>query len=328
MATRFGVGLLVLFVLLGGEAWAASPEVSTPPLVSGRKANDADVTVGDVLARTILLRENVELLRSYMGLPKAPTPLVRATGASIGEAYFGGLSLRYRSSQLSFELLRSERPWRRPPLPRADVAPVDLLAMVDASLRDILRVKAHLGITTEVEERRQPDDASTNELYVNLFGADGEIEHLVLRKATPGNTFFMLTEVVRRAMELHLAKTKKVMPREPPLEPGKTPADVFKRLMECFLLIDQIAQTVKLPVLTLAPLTEDDRQPTVMDVMALTLVIVAELDRLSQVMELPRPPVQPYAPLRKFPSHVYQRVELLKKILDDVVAAVGPAKKP
>ncbi len=85
---------------------------------------------------------------------------------------------------------------------------------------------------------------------------------------------------------------------------------------------------MKLPVLTIAPVTEADREPTVMDVMALTVVIVAELDRLSQVMELPRPPVQPYAPLRKFPSHVYQRVELLKKILDDVAVAVAPAKKP
>lgn len=324
-----------MIVFAGGAVGASEataqtpPGVVSPPMVSGRSIDDSEgVTSGDVLARLILLRDNLDLIRIYMGLAPAPKPLIRAQNVSLGEVYFGGLSVGVRVDQLAFEQLRSEKPWGRPPLPERRVVPLDVFRFIDRALVKVMRVKAALGIKEAPRERMQPDSTTPTELFNVLLEAAGEVNGLLEEKMQASNAYLIATVLVYQAMQIHLAKTKRMMPAEPDLEPNKTPADAFAETMSCFALITKIAERVQLPVLTLERVVEVDRKASLNDLSDLGILMVAEQDRLIRHMGMTREPPAALAPTKKFPSHVLRRTRLLKLILTDIAARVkGRAAK-
>ena len=325
--------LIAGLVCLAGSTFTAAAQTTsrlpTPPLASGRSLDDpAGITAADVLARTSLLREHLELIRRFMGRPRAARPLVRAENATIDEAYFNAISIRYRSSQFAFELLRTELEWRPPPLPTRKVLPSDVFLLVDATLAVILRIRAKLGIEEVPTEKVLPESTTATDLFNALLETAGTVDGLLDMQAQATNGYIINTVLIHQAMQIHLAQTKKMMPEEPAFEPNRTPEDAFRQLMKCFTLIRRIADSMDLPVASLERDSTAGREATNNDVTDLGIIAIAELDRMIRALDMTREDPVSYAPDRKYPSHVLQRSHLLTRILQDIAEARGVDASP
>ncbi len=308
-------------LLVPGVSRAEVPSaVQTPPLASGRSlSTPSQITTGDVLARALLLRENVDLIRRHMGRPKPNKPLIHGEGASMAEVYFNALSVRVRVSALSFELLRTPQ-LKRPPIPKADVTPADVLRQLDRALAQILSAKSKLGIAVEPARAPQSDDVAPTVLFNVLLALAGEINNLLETGANSRDAYTITTKLIHDTMSIHLSQTRRPMPNEPAWIPNQTPQDVFEEMMACFDLLTELLRAHSLSVVKLKGGTEADRLATVNDLIDVGIMMVAELDRLLRVLDLPRKQVQRLAPGRKYPSDVLPRTKLLRAILEDVLA--------
>ncbi len=316
----FALSLLTALFLTPQLSWAQnSPRVATPELASGRiKENSQEITTGDVLARTLLLKENLLLIHRYMGLPTYPMPLIEARSATMDAAFFNGLSIQVRIGQLAFEQLRSERPWRTAPLPERKVVSADIFNLLDASLLTVLKVKVSLGIKQQPKERVQPDTTSTTELFNEMLKVAGLVNELLERKMTGANAYVLATILVHQSMHIHVSFAKKMMPKEPDYVANKTADDLFEELMSCFALVHEIGTRMELPTLDLQRAASEKRKANINDVTDLEIVMIAELDRMIRALGLQRGDPAPLAPIRKYPSQALQRAKLFKEILQDL----------
>ena len=301
---------------------AGGTAVATPPLASGRSfADPLAITTGDVMARALLLQENLRLIRQYMGLPEAPKPLIRGRGASLSEVFFSCIGVRVRVRQLAFEHLRVEGTNRRPQLPTGEVRPAVVFRLLDDSLAKVLKVKRAMGITAEPPERAEPDDTTATQLFNSILEVAAEVDNLLDPSTRSSNAYVVATVLVHQAMQIHLTQTKRMMPDEPAFEPNKVPDDVYIELMSCFELVAKIAAQVGLPVVEIERLSSVKRAVHPNDVISLAVLMIAELDRMILLLGQKRRVFPEMAPRRKYPSHVLPRVKLLRSILADIEKA-------
>lgn len=321
------IAAVVAFVPSVAVAQTVPGPIATPPLASGRSLSAPEqITAGDALARALLLAENLELIRRFMGRPPAPKPLIRAQDPTVAEVYFAALGVKVRIDQLSFELMRTTRPGR-PEFPTKEVTVAEVLAKIDESLQVALRVKRSIGITMEPPETAQSDDSSLGDLYNLLLSNAASINGLVDARARSSDSFSVTTVLVHQAMALHLQSTTTMMPDEPSVVPNKTPEDVFQELMASFALISRLLRAEGMPMLAITRDAEGGRAATNSDIIDLGVLMVAELDRLLRAQGQ-RGQLPPVAYLRrKYPSDVVARVKLLQAILEDIVAAKAAGGK-
>jgi hypothetical protein len=311
---------LVLFLADAGRA--AAQAAPTPPPVSGRRLSDpTSILPADVLARVELLRANVELLRIFMGKPAAPAPLLRVEGAQPREVYSQALTLQLRANRLSFEQVRVVR---SESVRLEQVArPADVFAVVDAALASILLVKQELGIDTVVAEQMRPESTTPSEVFNATVAAGSAIDHLMDQQTSPSQVFQLVTGAVYSAATLHaIIPNGPTLPDEPAFEANKSPFDVFQRMLRCYVLIRELADTAA-GMDTLRFEVDPDQMTAVApdDVEDLAALILEQLDAVHRAFPAASSQNRAYYPGRRFPAHVYQRAGLLEQILDDLAVA-------
>ncbi len=315
---RFGshlkTALLTLAILGPGSAQAQLPPVSGHSL-----AKPAQITAADVLARLLLVRDNLELIRKFMGRHPAPAPLLRANNVSKMEVFFSALNVGRRVSRLAFEQLRVELVRGPPKLPEGEVSYFQLFNAVEGTRGLVLKVKESLGITEAVAEKVQPAATTNAELFNAMLETGALLNRLLERQTQASDTYLVLTVTIHQTMQLHLAQTRRMMPKEPKFVPNKMPEDVFKKLRSCFALLRKIAESQNLPMLSFEP--RQTRAVVPDDMFDLVVVLIAELDRLTTKAGMKRKEMPPYVPDKKFPAHVYQRARLLEQLLENLVSA-------
>jgi len=317
--------LVLLFGVLADATLAADiRDVSTPPPVSGRRLSDPDsILPADVLARVQLLRDNLDLVRQFMGRPPSPAPLLRVESAQPREVFSQALNLESRANRLAFEQLRIVR---ASSVPRDETRPVDVFSVVDSALEAVLLVKAELGIDDAVAEERQPEATLPSEVFNAAVAAGTEINNVLQQRTSPSDVFQLVTEAVHNAAALHAAVRRgPSLPLEPDFIPNKMPSDVYARLVECFGLVAQLADKSGVETLNFALVEGEKRVVTPNDVFGLAALLVEELDYLHSQTPGVNPAPRAYYPGLRFPAHVFQRAGLLKEILEDLVASGRPS---
>lgn len=114
-----------------------------------------------------------------------------------------------------------------------------------------------------------------------------------------------------------------LIPEEPVFDPGKTPGDVYRRLLGCFEKLREIAAASGEEMLELEVDVAliDVAEPS--DVYDVASLIVAELAHLHAQLPGGEPPREIYYVGRKFPADVYQRVGILEQQLVQLDKYVG-----
>ena len=123
--------------------------------ISGRPVSLSGIIPADVLARTELLRNELEEIRVEMGKPKDEWVGGIASQASPHEVYFQALNLFLKANRLSLEMAGSMG--IQPEIRGASaIQPFHIWMMVNEAYKRILVVKQELGISDSNSE--QPKD--------------------------------------------------------------------------------------------------------------------------------------------------------------------------
>jgi len=309
--------ILTLTIALATVCWPAAAQKLgvIPPPVSGRAATRAALLPADVLARALLLADELEAVRFEMGKPKNTQRPIGVEGAAPREVYFQALTAWRKSNRLCFELTRTQVD--EPAHQAADkVRPADVWAMVNHALKRIYRVKRELGIETVAREQIRPKSITPTDVFRAIVQVNRQLNNLLLRPFAPADVFQQVTQAINIAARLlsRFPNVKRI-PEAPKYEHGKRPANVYGRLMACQTMLGKTADASGLSMLTL---TEEDERRTSHkpgDVYDLATLLVSELSYLHAKLGDTRAPPKSYYPGRKFPSHVYQRAGILMKQL-------------
>jgi len=105
------------------------------------------------------------------------------------------------------------------------------------------------------------------------------------------------------------------IPDAPPLLVGQQPRDVYRRIIDCYFIIRNIAERLGLDILEFDTDRSRSDDPTPSDVYDIASLLVSELAYIYAQLDGSRPPRDVYYPGRKFPSDVYQRAGILEKQL-------------
>lgn len=308
-------------------AAAAATEIVTPPPISGRNPQDSSAILpADVLARVELIKGNLELIRLYIGKAEPVQPVLRVSSARPREAYSQALNLQLRANRLAFEQARIVRPESQ--ARDRDVMAYDVYGVVDSVLESVLLVKRELGIDGPVVEVPQPEDSTPADVFNAIVEAGSAINRLLIQSTGPSDTFQAVTAAVNIAAALHVAlPNTPTLPEEPGFEPNKNHYDVFRQMQDCYTLIQALAQQKGIETLQF---DVSDQQAMVIrqnDTSDLASLLVEELSSIHARSDA-RPAAAAYYPGKKFVAHIYQRVGLLKLILQDLVAASNNAREP
>ncbi len=297
-------------------AYALGRETLQP--ASGHHISPNGITSADVLARATLLRDELEAVRFEMGKPRDSRRLADAAKAAPHEVYFQAITLYLKADRLALELTGSTgiQPEGISPL---HVRPYHVWKMVNAAYERMLTVKQELGIKQSSVERQQDPATSSTEVGYAIVRANRQINRMLERRFTPSDAFQQVTVAIGYTTILFgQFPGTHAMPKAPPLERGKDPADVFLRLAASFQRLESIARHSGLEVLHLDSKAAAQVEVLPSDVYDIATLLVSDLAYLhAHLKTASQPPLVPY-PGRKFPSHVYQETAVLQARLEDL----------
>ena len=310
----FGVGWFFTMTL-GVVSASNGGEPNEPGPVSGHPLSLEGITPGDVLARVQLLRETLELIRFEMGKPKASQSDSLATNVYPHEAYFQALTLFLKSDRLALELTGSTG-IPAEPISLSTVAPLHIWKMVNAAYHRILTIKEELALKDIVLERLSDSSTGLTETGRAIVETNRQLNLLLERRFSPSDVsqqVLLASQYTKRLLARFPGST--IVTETSPLERGKQPADVFLRLVECYAVLEKIANHSSVPVLHLdlpaAQKVGRSRQLEPSDVYDMATLLVSDLAYLhAQLKNNTAPKPIPY-PGRAFPSHVYQQATVL-----------------
>jgi hypothetical protein len=280
-------------------------------------ADRQDIAPPDVYVDTLLVRDELELIRLEMGRPQDTRREIGVANAAPREVFFQALTLFHKTNRLSFELTRD-----RAELPENPIGAIRLAHVRDvleAVLERLRRVKGVVGSFEQSQKRARDPDKTYSDVFRSIVQANRQVNLLLNEPYAPSDTFQQVTLAVGYAAQLRTQFAGTRMPEAPAFERRKRPADVYYRLIECFARVRAVMQHSGLNALTL------DRHPetvTSSDVYDIASLIVSELSFLHSHLDGVLAPPDAYYAGRKFPSEVYQRTGLLEALLIDLQAWV------
>ena len=263
----------------------------------------------------------LEALRLEMGRAMVGSLDVNASNAGPRDTYYAALTFADKVDELVFDQLRELSPKRETLQRKVEVG--DVAIVLQSAVARLRQVKRHLGITSE--SSRTPDAGvfSLTDVFDALVHANRQINELLDRRWSPAQVFQRVTLAVSYSAELlQRWPGVRALPPTPAFERQKQPADVYMRLLQCFVLTRAVLQraglsSVDLRVGELRP--ESVRPSDVYDIASLIVSQLATLHRTTTDAALKHPA---YPPGRRLPSHVYQRTGILEAQLTALVAQV------
>lgn len=290
--------------------------LAAPSLILAQEA----VAPTDVYMAVKKLSGDIERLRVHMGAPAAKRLQISVENAAPHDVYFQARNLYLKLDQLAFEHLRLlEEP---PPLAEGVKQPADVLAVVRRSDHLAQQLLNEYGLpSAEAREALSAIDRTPSEVFGEIQALGRQLNLMLDRPQGPSETLMALTQAVGYAANLLGAFPRQAkIPVEPPLAPGKTPADVFEAMLGCLDRLATIYHHLGFSSVQLSADVSDPLELLPSDAADLAALIVARLDYLQEQLPNIEEPLPPVYPGRAFPSHVYRRVGLLRTQLDDLVS--------
>jgi len=296
-----------LFFSLPMTSFGMTNAIETPSPISGHKVSVQSITPADVFARVQLVRKELDDIRFEMGKPKSREVGLLVEEAAPHEVFFQAKTLDQKVARLAKELTEQAEPLGEKDRP-GDIRPFHVWKVVDTSLRRILSLKQQLGLTLTNSEALPDPETTPTQVFFVIGLANKQLNLLLLHQFSPKD----VAEQVSLGMEYtrHLLRKFPTAPAPaslPSLERGRIPWDSYSRLVDCFMVLGDIARASNIKMLNLATqnLDRPDIQPN--DVYDLATLIISELAYLHAHLPNPLPPkqVELHGPI--LPSHIYQQ---------------------
>lgn len=298
----------------GTEHWASSVEKTK-------------VMPADVLLEVQALNRELELLRRYMGAPKANLLDIRVYNAAPYDVYYQARTLFQKANRLSFEIVRQQE--RAPAVPREVPVPADVLDLVKGARRAVQKVTTDLDIPkTDADSVREETRTPTDVLKA-IQATNRQMNQLLERRFAPSDVYEQVTLAIGyAARQLSRYPEATRIPDKPPFEKEKNPSDVYFRLLDCLESISRIYKTADLEMVEIDSSHVDNSNITPSDVFDVASMVVARLDYLHRSFGLDKMPRETFYPGRKYPADVYQQAGILQAQLDQLKGLIRSKRVP
>lgn len=303
--------LFGLCLSLPMTSFGMTDAIETPPPVSGHELSIRSITPADVFARVQLVRKELDDIRFEMGKPKSRDVGLLVEEATPHEVFFQAKTFDRKVARLARELTEQAELLGEKERP-SDIRPFHVWNVVDTSLRRILSLKQQLGLTLTNSEALPDPETTPTQVFFVIGLANKQLNLLLLHQFSPKD----VAEQISLGMEYttHLLRKFPTAPAPTPLpslERGRIPWDNYSRLIDCYMVLGDIARASNIKMLNLSTqnLDRPDIQPN--DVYDLATLIVSELSYLHTRLPTTLPPkqVRLHGPI--LPSHVYQQAGAL-----------------
>ena len=204
----------------------------------------------------------------------------------------------------------------RKPAPKellGTIQPADVLSVVDFVIARLEKLKTLLAITEQSELPARDTTKTPTDVFLAIVQANRQLNLLVEKRFTPGDVFQQVTLGISYCSNLlAVFPDAKRLPDAPQFERRKTPSEVYRRLIDCYARIRDIAAKSNVKMLDLEISDREIQSAAPSEVYDVVSVIVSELAHLHSLHGSLRPPRRVFAPGPLFPSHVYQRAGILE----------------
>ncbi len=324
-AMRIGVVLPISVAALVATTIPASGQTrpTGPDPVSGRSITLEQIIPADVLARVELLRDEIELIRFEMGLPRARSAELNVTAVTPREVMFQAFTLYLKAKQLLFEVTGEQEPNGLLHQP-GEVRPLHVWRVVGLAFTRTRLVKRELGIDTQAVEKLQDSTKTPTDVFLAILAANRQFDLLLKQRLSTSDVFHQVRQASHYAARLlGQFPGATVMPPTPAFERGKRPVDVYNRLVECYALLHGIAersgiQTLTLRVSKLNAAIDDPAQVAPSEVYNIAVLLVSELAHLHRALNYFDVPTPALELGFKIPAAVYQQSGVLLAQLADL----------
>ena len=272
-----------------------------------------EITPAHVYQAVKQVAQDVELIREVMGRPRLTAQPWIVNEAQPRHVYYQMQTLFRKVARLDRQLTGGETELPEPPT--GEIEPRHVFAVVLAARTSIDRIRAELDLAYRaelpgLEPDRQPRDVLREVVQINR-----QLNLMLDRPIADADVYDRLALAAA-----YVAGTLTVDPDAPiygtlpPFDPGKVPADVYRRVLECLSITQEIGRhhNIDLLQLNLRPeLRRRDIAPS--DVYHLATTLLAELAYLTltlDAMDVDLPPIE--RPKHVFPSHVYRMAGMLQ----------------
>ena len=257
--------------------------------------------------------QDVELIREVMGKPKLEAPAWVVDHAEPRHVFYQAQTLFRQVGRLAQQMTGEESVL--PPFPTGEIEPQHVLRVVQAAQERVERVRDELGISYSaelptLEMGRQPRD-----VFRETVQAIRQLNLMLDRPIQPRDVYGRLELAAAYvAGALTEDEANPVYGTRPPFDPGKVPSDVYRRVLECLGLAQEIGRQHGIEVLRLnlrRELRRRDIEPSDVYLLATTLLAeVAYLTLTLDAKDVDLPPIE--RPKHIFPSHVFQMAGMLQ----------------
>lgn len=284
-------------------------------LVSIAGASHADdqsdkITVGHNYAEAEWIRSELEFLRKEMGRPLTSPLAISVSDAEPYQVYFQALTLFRRMDALSFDLIREKE--GEPDSPEGKIIPSDVYSLLRSARTRIDRIRKGLGLPTSTTTAVTLVNKDPTDVFLAIVKTNRQINLLLDSKFSASDVYRQITVAMDYTSRLRAQFPGKRMPKEPKFIPRKRPPDVYRKLLNCFTLIQDIKRLSEISTMKLAVNSADIDNATPSDVYDIASLLVGELHHLYRMLPQ-RPPLRSgYYPGVRFPSHAYQRASHLE----------------
>ena len=292
---------VIVAALCSSASWGVESEEIAPP---------------HVYQAISQLSQDVELIREFMGRPKFEAPEWIVDHAELRQNFYQVQTLFRKVGRLARQLTGEESDL--PPVPEGEIEPRHVLRVVHAAQERIKRIREELGITYRTELPTLEPDREPRDVLRVAVQANRQLNLMLDRPIRPRDVYGQLELAAAYvAGALTEDESAPVYGTLPPFDPGKVPADVYPRVLECLALAQDIGRHHGIEVLQLNVRRELRRRDIVSsDVYHLATTLLAELAYLTLTLgaeDVAPPPIE--RPKHIFPSHVYRMAGMLQSEL-------------
>ena len=273
-----------------------------------------EIEPGDVHALVGQMSAEVAALQRALGATADQRPVPLVSEVEPFEVYLQARTLYEKADNLAFEHVRTSEPALL--LPSGNLRPADVYAVVESAQGRLRAVMEELGVTFVAIPMRIAADTPT-EVYKSMVRLHRQVSTLATRRLQPADVYRLVTQSLAYALQLRLRYPGAEPPESPAFEEGKQPGDVLERVLRCFRLVAEVAQSAG--VSTLRLVEEANSEATPEDVYENASLVIAELRQIHALSGGPAPVQIPH-PGVKTPSDVFQRVRMLEAILSELAA--------
>lgn len=261
--------------------------------------------------------QDIELIREVMGRPKLDTPPWTVEHAEPRHVYYQVRTMFRKVARLLEQTTGEEI--STPPLAESvEIEPRHVLEIVHAAQKGIGKIRGELGISYLAELPPLEDDRQPRDVLREVLQANRQLNLMLNRPILPPDVYGQLELAATYvAGALTTDESEPIYGALPPFDSGKMPSDVYRRVLECLSIAQDIGRQHGIAVLQVnlrRELRRRDIAPS--DVYDLATTLLAEVAYLTlrlEAFDVDLPPIE--RPKHIFPSHVYQMATMLQNEL-------------